>query len=52
MNASVASLGRYSKGLRKQNGEHLVNLCESNNFETPSLVSIQLLRISQNFISC
>ena len=26
--------GKYSKGLRHQNGEHLVNLCESNNFET------------------
>ena len=22
---------RYSKGLRNQHGEHLVNLCESNN---------------------
>ena len=26
--------GRYPKGLQNQNGEHLVNLCESNNFET------------------
>ena len=30
--------GRYSKGLRNQNGEHLVNLCESSNFETQVLV--------------
>ena len=27
-------IGRYSKGLSNQNGEHLVNLYESNNFET------------------
>ena len=26
--------GRYSKGLRNQNENDLVNLCESNNFET------------------
>ena len=43
MNASAASqrkrlqencTRRYSRGLRNQNGEHLVNLCESNIFET------------------
>ena len=41
MNASVASqktrtkcTGRYSKGLKTQNEEHLVNLCESKNIET------------------
>ena len=26
--------GRYSRGLWNQNGEHLVNLCESNILET------------------
>ena len=43
MNASVASqktrtkcTGRYSKGLKTQNEEHLVNLCESKNIETKS----------------
>ena len=29
----VQSTWRYSKGLRSQNGKHLVNLCESNNLE-------------------
>ena len=36
MNASVASQKKlaYLKGLTNQNGEDLVNLCVSNNFET------------------
>lgn len=25
---------RYSKRLKSQNGEHFLNLCKSNNFET------------------
>ena len=44
MNANVASQKtkrkfkvRYSRGLRNQNGEHHVNLCESNNLETQVL---------------
>ena len=32
----------YLKGLRNRNGEHLVYLCEPNNFETQVIVSIQL----------
>ena len=28
------STSRYSRGLRNQNGEHLVNLCESNILKT------------------
>ena len=44
MNESVASQskrreenyrgGKYLRGLRNQNGEHFVNLCESNILET------------------
>ena len=44
MNANVASQKtkrkfkvRYSRGLRNQNGEHHVNLCESNILETQVL---------------
>ena len=29
---------RCLKGLENQNGEHLVNLCESNSFETQIIV--------------
>ena len=38
MNASVANqktrMKLHRKGLRNQNEEHIVNLCESNNFES------------------
>ena len=37
------------KRVRNQLGEHLVNPCESNNFETKAIVSIQLQGINQNF---
>ena len=56
MNASVASQskrqekncpGRYSRRLRNQNGEHLVNLCESDILETQVIFRIQ----GQNFTS-
>ena len=32
--------GRYSKGLRNQNGQHLVNLCKSNKLETQFIFPI------------
>ena len=32
--------GRYSKGLKKQNGGHFVNLFESNNLETQVMFPI------------
>ena len=49
MNASVASQskrqekncpGNYSRRLRNQNGEHLVNLCESDILETQVIFRI------------
>ena len=50
MNASVASQSKRrgencaemnSIGLRNQNGEHLLNLCESNILETQVIVPIE-----------
>ena len=38
--------GSYSEGVRDQNVEHLVNLCESNNLETQVIFSYsELARI-------
>ena len=34
------STGRYLRGLRNQNGEHLLNLCKSNILETQVIFSI------------
>ena len=34
------STGSYSRGLRNQNGEHLVNLCKSNILEIQVIFSI------------
>ena len=39
--------GRHSRGLRSQNWEHLVNLCESNILQKQVIFPIQ----GQNFIS-
>ena len=56
MNASVISQskrreencpGKYSRGLRNQNEEHLINLCESNILETQVIFPIK----GQNFLS-
>ena len=37
-------IGRYPKGLKIQNGEHSVNLCESNNLETQVIFHSELAR--------
>ena len=36
--------GKYSKGLRNQNGEHLVNLYESDNLEKQVVFPSKLTR--------
>ena len=41
--------GRYSKGLKNQNGEYLVNLCASNILEIQVIFLLRL--VLQKFIS-
>ena len=59
MNASIAKRqeencpGRYSKGLRNQNREHLANLCESKNLETQvKFLSGLLLTVARTSFFC
>ena len=33
-------IGRYLEGLKNQNGEHLINLCELKKVETQAIISI------------